>query len=568
MSPRDFSSPNARIPTTRFDQDYEISLPHSRTIPNTCCRNLKAYSIMSKKQSLLEFQFVNSALDSPMPPRDLAVRTLIRKQAMKKAAATRKKNGNYGKHNLRQYPVFVELMQPDAVELIDELAILPESTHEKSTMLRNADEPNSSKEQIGVAKKKPYRPSADSEMYLVILALGQGLPGTLSAKGYELSSIKSDFDILDLSSLASMYAVRAARAALSNDPQHLIDNIRARQQWSYLSYLPKLSGHYPCLNAATDCVVARARQLVSPHEDWESTVIGFHVSALEALQKALDDPRQRYTPEVLCATEILSLYELLDPLGPSNYTSDFEKALFLAHTGAIMTECLLNNERCFLEEKRWQKVFHSLIVRDGFQISDRSEITITLIMLKAFLPGFYHDATNIIYADALPEVDTVDDLISGVRRILNKLYEWHDRYVTVLSYYPKLNPGSVEYDSACKVFSTYLTCIMAGSRLLGIFSPNERASFEERTQEAAAEVNELDLEVRSVSKHTCVFLAQSRGTAQSIIATREEWQQFIAEEPDLFVTSGRLLVRSHLRSWWSTIGRKMPRESNSSEFSC
>ncbi|CAG8958310.1 hypothetical protein HYFRA_00000665 [Hymenoscyphus fraxineus] len=435
------------------------------------------------------------------------------------------------------------------------------------TTARNSDAPKLYKEPTHVAKRKPYRRSADSEMYLAILALGQSLPGTLSAKGYELSSIKSDFDILELSSLTSMYGT-AARAALSNDPHHLIDNIWAWQQWSYFSYLRKLYGHYPCLNAATDCVVARARQLVSPHEDRESTVIGFYVRSLEALQKALDDPRQRYTPEVLCATEIPSLYEsLIQVRGPSNYTSDFEKPLFLAHTGAIMTECPLNNERCFLEEKRWQKVFNSLIVRDGFQISDRSEITITLIMLKAFLPEFYHDATNIIYADALPEVDTVDDLISRVRRILNKLYQWHDRYVTVFSYHPKLNPGSVQYDSVCKVFSTYLTCIMAGSRLLGILSPNERAAFKERTQKAAAEVNELDLEVRSGSKHTCVFLAQSRGTAQSIIATKEEWQQFNAQEPDLFATSGRLLVRSHLRSWWSTIGRKMSRESNASEFS-
>jgi hypothetical protein len=96
------------------------------------------------------------------------------------------------------------------------------------------------------------------------------------------------------------------------------------------------------------------------------------VKALDSLQKALDDPSERYKAEVLCATEILALYEvrfrseralkkaliisqLLDPFGETawirhaagaarliqlrgtnSYTSDFEKALFVAHTGPIV----------------------------------------------------------------------------------------------------------------------------------------------------------------------------------------------------------------------------------------
>jgi hypothetical protein len=34
------------------------------------------------------------------------------------------------------------------------------------------------------------------------------------------------------------------------------------------------------------------------------------VKALDSLQKALDDPTERYKAEVLCATEILALYEV------------------------------------------------------------------------------------------------------------------------------------------------------------------------------------------------------------------------------------------------------------------
>lgn len=265
---------------------------------------------MSKTQPLFSFQFVNSTVDTPIVPQDLAVRALIRKQAMKKAAATRKKNGSYGKHNLRQYPVFVEAMQfnPAETQIIEEaidcLPTASDPTYEEDTTIYTSRKP------LKATKGKKDGQSADSQMCLAILALSQNLPATLSATGYELSSMKSDFDILDLSMLASMFSGRAARAALSQEPQNLIHQIRARQKWSYLSYLPQLYGHYPCLNAATDCVVARARQIMSPHEDWEPAVLNFYVRALGALQKALDDPEQRYTPEVLCATEILSLYEV------------------------------------------------------------------------------------------------------------------------------------------------------------------------------------------------------------------------------------------------------------------
>lgn len=266
---------------------------------------------MSKTQPLPSFQFVNSTIDAPAVPRDLAVRALIRKQAMKKAAATRKKNGSYGKHNLRQYPVFVEPTQSNPTETqIIEGAIVTttDPAHKQDTAISNT---NPFRTPLKHTKGKKESRSANPQMCFAILALSQNLPATLSATGYELSSMKSDFDILDLSTLASMFAGRAARAALSQDPQNLIHQLRARQQWSYLSYLPQLYGHYPCLNAATDCVVARARQIMSPHEDWEGAVIGLYVRALDTLQKALDDPQQRYTAEVLCATEILSLYEVI-----------------------------------------------------------------------------------------------------------------------------------------------------------------------------------------------------------------------------------------------------------------
>ncbi|RAL68026.1 hypothetical protein DID88_008749 [Monilinia fructigena] len=137
----------------------------------------------------------------------------------------------------------------------------------------------------------------------------------------------------------------------------------------------------------------------------------------------LDSPKTRYKPEVLCATEILALYELLEPSGeaawirhsagaarlillrtPESYTTDFERALFMGHTGPIMTEALLNGERCFLEQPAWQNLLLSIICKEEYYtISDRSEIVVHLIMTKSNIPGTFWDMTQILCAPrALP----------------------------------------------------------------------------------------------------------------------------------------------------------------------
>jgi hypothetical protein len=266
------------------------------------------------KQPNVEFQFVNSTIDAPTMPRDQAVRALIRKQAMKKASAARRKDGNYGKHNLRQYPVFVvepaTHCTPSAVAVLDQE--VRESTQNNNTTVIKTEMPLTPPgvRKYKVQQEKEVNRSTRQQTWLASLALSSHPCTSLPATGYELTNIKSDFNILDLSTLASMFASRAVRNALSQYPLQLVHQLRTQKQWSYLEYLPSQYAHYPCLRAATDCVIARARQIISPHEKWESAVTYFYCKALGTLQKALDDPNQRYSAQVLCATEILALFEV------------------------------------------------------------------------------------------------------------------------------------------------------------------------------------------------------------------------------------------------------------------
>lgn len=249
---------------------------------------------MVDESSITEFQFVNSTIETPRVPQDLAVRALIRKQAMKKASAARRRDGNYGKHNLRQYPVF----------LVDE------SKNATEGQIVNLCDSKQDLDRAHVPRPKNAKKVVERQQWLAKFTLANTLPPSLPGSDYELVSIKTDFDILDLSTIATLHVNRAARAALSKNPLQFISQLRANKQWSYLSFLPSRYGQVACLSDATDCVTARARQIIAPNWTRESAAISSYVKALDSLQKALDNPAERFKPEVLCAIEILALYEV------------------------------------------------------------------------------------------------------------------------------------------------------------------------------------------------------------------------------------------------------------------
>ncbi len=81
-----------------------------------------------------------------------------------------------------------------------------------------------------------------------------------------------------------------------------------------LSFIPSRYGHVPLLRHATDCIIAKLRQLVhvsSPTSTHgEATILLHYTKALRALQRTLDDESERTTPETLLAVELLGILEV------------------------------------------------------------------------------------------------------------------------------------------------------------------------------------------------------------------------------------------------------------------
>jgi hypothetical protein len=225
-----------------------------------------------------------------------------------------------------------------------------------------------------------------------------------------------------------------------------------------------------------------------------------------------------------------------------------------------MTECVMNNQACFLAQDPWQDVFRSVVREDEFLISDRSEITISLIMIKAFMPGLFRDVTNIICIDSAeptPQPKYVEAVIESLRRLRASLRKWRCKYTKIIQTIPDMSPGTQAFDAHCKVFSTYVTCLMISSRLLGTLSPFERADCEDCTQRLSLEIFELTLQTQSDSEQTTLFMALTAGISASVRATQPAWQKFTESESDIYTTSGAEMARSVFESWCNMMGRKI-----------
>lgn len=200
-------------------------------------------------------------------------RRRIRRHAMHGIAIARRAKGDYGQHNRRQLPLFLE--------------------------------PTADKEEEDTfpPQQELFNPALDA-VYMI--------PPPLSAQGYELAKLTYGFDILSLSALASVHLSRAFVRILAFSPANLQKLAQSRQP-SWLDFVPARYSESRLLQAAVDCTLARAHR--SLHPDWgisETAVIKLYLKALSELQEALGDELEgRWArADVLCATKILAFYEV------------------------------------------------------------------------------------------------------------------------------------------------------------------------------------------------------------------------------------------------------------------
>lgn len=228
-----------------------------------------------------EFVFIDQS-DEGKVSNNKATRRQIRKQAMRDAGLARKQRGSYGQHNLRQYPLFV-------------------SEGESSI---SSPAPSTPPEEESEA--------ADSNARIWQLARQwqKTIPTKMPLGPYEKLRRDLDFDITELSLLTTLSFGRGAARALASQPAQLA-GILLGSNSSYLNFVPTRYEENPLLRDVLFCTAAQSRWLLRPQSmTAETAILASYGNALQRLQKALTDPDQCLHPDVLCATQVLGLFEV------------------------------------------------------------------------------------------------------------------------------------------------------------------------------------------------------------------------------------------------------------------
>jgi hypothetical protein len=220
----------------------------------------------------------------------LTDRSKVRRETMRQVALRRKAAPKQHHPNARQLPVFIS------------------STPEKDTASKSSSSPPQEPEFLHRGGRiRPLGPDFDINAYCSPTTL---MPSLVSAGTYPTMLARCNLDCLDLSLLASLEVGRYTGQRLLESPRNLSHFLQGKN-WSYFHHVPLYYGESVIIRNATDCVVSRVRCLLSPTDtDWESLAISSYSKALSTLQKAIDCTAEYPSAEVLCATQILGLYEV------------------------------------------------------------------------------------------------------------------------------------------------------------------------------------------------------------------------------------------------------------------
>jgi hypothetical protein len=187
------------------------------------------------------------------------------------------------------------------------------------------------------------------------------------------------------------------------------------------------------------------------------------------------------------------------------------------------------------------------VISENSGISDRSEIVVSLIMDKCFIPGLTVDVCNIICVDTLPPTSFIEDVASRLRKIRINFKNWYGRYQAILREIPDMYPGTPNHDSHCKIYANYIACLMITSRLLAAISPPDRQECENTAQELANYQQGLEIEAKSSPSY--LFMAQTIIAAKATRDTKEEWRVRSDDEDEKYTATRGLIERWKLEQW-------------------
>ncbi|KAK9423609.1 hypothetical protein SUNI508_04090 [Seiridium unicorne] len=364
----------------------------------------------------------------------------------------------------------------------------------------------------------------------------------LPLDGFERLIADIGFNVLDLEELVGVASGRITKTSFSHGPSNV--KVLIPQSGSYFAHVPARYGNGTCLDDALRCITTRVKRVLAPGFDTGTLAEGeLYGRALRSLQSAINSNTWAH-PNVLCAAEIISIYELLEgpsgstaweqhlagssrlirARGPSGFKTEFEKSLLISMISTLVGDAMTLQQGCFLDEPAWQSLLHSLsLPTSGLPLRTRTYVRLGSMGARASrLMNDVHEATANRQAFLDKELK---ELESRCRSLKMEAASWrreYDAYRGCLetpdgTFVARGDVGTEVLCAACS--------LQAGiCRLVGAMSREDRIAEEWEALVHSEEKLKLLRDATVDTSGTAGFYVDQKGViAKSILGTTNVW---------------------------------------------
>ncbi|KAI1451356.1 hypothetical protein F4805DRAFT_451717 [Annulohypoxylon moriforme] len=390
--------------------------------------------------------------------------------------------------------------------------------------------------------------------------------------GVELLAAEIGIHILDLSALTEIQCGWTACAILASQ-RDCVKGLVSFRPPSYLHCVASRYGSSAYLDEALRCVAIRAKRVLAPsYQSFDEIESRQYVTALRSLQKAVDDIEERIRPDVLCAVNLLSLFELLyftrqgawalhtagayrliRVRGPESFVSDFDIRLLLSMATPITHECLRKNEPCCFEEDSWQNMLQLFVVATE-PFSSRSQLAISLIRIMVRGPRLVRDVRVLIGRHDTEEQPGPEQLKKQLRDYRKELLQWRAEYDSAALMMPSRGeiPAPNE-DIRSELLATCYGLFIICCRLMSAISTDLIEILEDEAVTHARRMIELENDISPVNRWASFYICQKLVVARATLATTDIWRE-VSRKADF---TG-IVEEDRFEAWWSVIVGLVP----------
>ena len=185
---------------------------------------------------------------------------------------------------------------------------------------------------------------------------------------------------------------------------------------------------------------------------------------------------------------------------------------------------MLNDDRCFLEKDIWQGVFRS-VVRETNALSDSSGIVLSLWTTICPIPGLFKDVQSVVCNSMDIDMRTIGSLFASAQETRSLLLQWRKRFDELALFHdsPKQPVNGKQYDT----LGVYMANMILVNRLCVSLNPRVGSGLEDEAQNLARQMLQLERRASVVNPRSSLFMAFIIIVAQSILDSKDQWQQAI-----------------------------------------